>query len=136
MRRSPGGSIPRSRRSRPDEPPSSATVTTAVGSSPSCRSALRVTARPCPPPMAVTRGAPLTGGSLPLYVSVGDVDAVAFSAQPGRQLLGEGDAAVLAAGAADRDGQVLLAFLDEPGQADVEQVADLLHVAGGVLLGE
>ena len=57
IRRSPGGSRPSSRRSRPDEPPSSATVTTAVTwsatpRSASIRSADSVACRPWPPPRA------------------------------------------------------------------------------------
>ena len=53
IRRSPGGSTPNSERSRPDEPPSSATVTTAVRSTGSRRRADRDAYRPCPPPSAV-----------------------------------------------------------------------------------
>jgi len=43
-----------SSRSRPDEPPSSATDTMAVTRSVYVRTARRVAARPCPPPMATT----------------------------------------------------------------------------------
>ena len=50
IRRSPGGSTPSSSRSRPDEPPSSATVTTAVTWSVTWRRAVSVAARPWPPP--------------------------------------------------------------------------------------
>src|SRR6266511_4040291 len=54
-RRSPGGSTPRSSRSRPLDPPSSATVTTAVTSSPGiCRRARSDADSPCPPPKATT----------------------------------------------------------------------------------
>src|SRR5699024_4623264 len=51
IRRSPGGMISSSRRKRPEEPPSSATVTMAeilVGSH--CREASKFWNRPCPPP--------------------------------------------------------------------------------------
>jgi hypothetical protein len=43
---------------------------------------------------------------------------------------------VPAPGAADGHREVLLALLDEAGQGDLEQLAQPLHVAGGVLLGE
>ena len=57
MRRSPGGTIPgTSRRNRPDEPPSSATVTTAVMSASSRPSAESMACKPWPPPRATTRG--------------------------------------------------------------------------------
>ena len=55
-RRSPGGSTPNSRRSRPDEPPLSATVTTAVRSVDDVAQRRQATpTRPCPPPSATTR---------------------------------------------------------------------------------
>ena len=60
IRRSPGGSRPSSRRSRPDDPPSSATVTTAVTSVVSRRSAVSVACRPCPPPERDRLGSTLT----------------------------------------------------------------------------
>ena len=56
IRRSPGGSTPSSRRSRPLEPPSSATVTTAVSWSVTRRSADSEAASPWPPPSATTSG--------------------------------------------------------------------------------
>src|SRR5690606_27186604 len=52
LRRSPGGSTPRSRRSRPLDPPSSATVTAAVTSVVPRRSADSDAYSPCPPPNA------------------------------------------------------------------------------------
>jgi len=55
MRRSPGGGVPNSSRRRPLEPPSSATVTMAVMSSVTRRSADSEAARPWPPPSATTR---------------------------------------------------------------------------------
>ena len=54
MRKSPGGSIGNSSRSRPLEPPLSATVTIAVISEVRLRSAVKVAANPCPPPRATT----------------------------------------------------------------------------------
>src|SRR5690349_9069241 len=54
IRRSPGGSTPNSRRSRPLDPPSSATVTIAVSSRVTRRSADSEAYRPCPPPSATT----------------------------------------------------------------------------------
>src|SRR5690625_3343100 len=56
MRRSPGGSTPNSPRNRPEEPPSSATVTTAVRSSETWRSAWRDAKSPWPPPSATMEG--------------------------------------------------------------------------------
>ena len=56
IRRSPGGSTANSSRKRPDDPPSSATVTTAVTRSVSSLRAERDDARPCPPPRATTLG--------------------------------------------------------------------------------
>lgn len=53
-----GGRTPSSSRSRPLEPPSSATVTTAVRSPVIRRSAVRDAERPMPPPRATTLGCP------------------------------------------------------------------------------
>src|SRR5689334_2144313 len=64
IRRSPGGRTPKSRRSRPLEPPLSATVTIAVRLSVTCRNAASEAARPCPPPSATALG-PATRCSLP-----------------------------------------------------------------------
>ena len=82
IRRSPGGSTPNSPRSRPDEPPLSATVTTAVTwsrvrSSWSRRSALSEAWRPCPPPRA-TADCAVGRTSLPPEVAVGGADVVAL----------------------------------------------------------
>jgi hypothetical protein len=52
LRTSPGGTIPSCRRSRPEEPPSSAMAMIAVGRAPASRKADSVAARPRPPPMA------------------------------------------------------------------------------------
>src|SRR5699024_8927516 len=54
IRRSPGGSTPSSSRRRPLDPPSSATVTTAVTSVVTLRNADREACKPCPPPRATT----------------------------------------------------------------------------------
>ena len=54
IRRSPGGSTPNSWRSRPEDPPSSATVTIAVTSGVTRRRADSDAASPCPPPSATT----------------------------------------------------------------------------------
>ena len=56
IRRSPGGRQFSSARSRPEDPPSSATVTIAVSWSVTRRSADSDAARPWPPPNATTRG--------------------------------------------------------------------------------
>src|SRR6266487_3740511 len=121
MRRSPGGGMPRSRRSRPDDPPS-AMVTTAAGSAPSCRRAPRLTDRPCPPPSATGR---FTGAlpleSLTLHIAMRHVHAEAPLPQPAAQLVREHHAAVPAAGAADRHGEVVLALAHVAGQGDLQQ---------------
>src|SRR5690606_22334417 len=109
IRRSPGGSTPNSRRSRPEEPPLSATVTTPVRSAVTRRSAERVTESPCPPPNATTgtsrRGprAEASGraGSLTPEVTVAGAGIEAEGQEPLGDLLAHRDAAVLATRAAD-----------------------------------
>ena len=56
LRRSPGGITPSSRRSRPDDPPSSATVTIAVRLSVYSFSPRSSTESPVPPPRQTIRG--------------------------------------------------------------------------------
>ena len=56
IRRSPGGRQSSSSRSRPEDPPSSATVTIAVRWSVTRRKAVNDAASPCPPPKATTFG--------------------------------------------------------------------------------
>ena len=56
IRMSPIGGMPISVRSLPDEPPSSATVTTAVMLLVTCFSPRSSTDKPVPPPMATMRG--------------------------------------------------------------------------------
>ncbi|CAB4997792.1 unannotated protein [freshwater metagenome] len=56
IRKSPGGKMGNSSRSRPLDPPLSATVTIAVISLVTLRSAASVAAKPCPPPSATTFG--------------------------------------------------------------------------------
>ena len=56
IRRSPGGRTPYSSRRRPEDPPSSATVTMAVSSEVSSRRADSEADSPCPPPRATTDG--------------------------------------------------------------------------------
>ena len=56
MRKSPGGSELNSARNRPEEPPLSATVTTAVTCVVRVRIAAKVAASPCPPPKQTTFG--------------------------------------------------------------------------------
>ena len=107
IRRSPGGSTPNSPRSRPDEPPLSATVTTAVE-----RRRIDVAqrrqrgGRPWPPPRATTgrrRSPPARHAhSRPRSRWTARASMPAL-AQPAGDLLGHRDAAVLAAGAADGD---------------------------------
>ena len=56
LRMSPGGGIPRSWRSTPDPPPSSATVTMAERFSVYCFSPRSMVDKPWPPPMTATLG--------------------------------------------------------------------------------
>ena len=115
IRRSPGGSTPSSRRSRPLEPPSSATVTTAVSRSVTRRSADSDAASPCPPPSATTRGRVRErvrdghAHSRPRSRWTTAVSTPWVVSRRG-ELLGHRDDAVLAAGAADRDRDVPLAL--------------------------
>src|SRR3954464_4527938 len=107
IRRSPGGSTPNSPRSRPDEPPLSATATAAVRSSTpssptSSRSADSEACSPWPPPKATTATArSLIGASLPAQVAVVGARLDVAVLQAADDLLGDGHAAVLPTGAAD-----------------------------------
>ena len=132
IRRSPGGRMPNSCRSRPEDPPSSATVTIAVTSGVTRRSADSDAASPCPPPSATTFSGPAGLGepavrqahSRPRSRWDTDTSCPArpgYPGDPGGELLGDGDRAVLAAGAADGDRDVALALALEPGQRRVEQ---------------
>src|SRR5262249_20397741 len=121
IRRSPGGSTPKSRRSMPLDPPLSATVTIAVSWRGPRRPADREGDSPGPPPAAATRGfSGRTAGTTPVLltpkVTVHYLDAQAGLLQPPGDLLGHRHAAVLAAGAADREGHVLLPLALVPGQ--------------------
>ena len=129
MRRSPGGSTPSSSRSRPLEPPSSATVTTAVRSPVTRRSAERggqalpaaqrdhlgLGAAPAaaagagraPGPRRRRTRSP--GHSRPMSRWTTTV-STPVGGEPGGELLGHGHGAVLAAGAAHREGHVPLAL--------------------------
>src|SRR3954464_12829362 len=127
-RRSPGGRPPRSARSRPLDPPSSPTVTTAVMSrsaqSPrAIRSARNDADRPCPPPNATTRTVirPLRARSFAPQIAMLGGSRQPYLPQPAGQLLGDGHAAVLATGTADRHGHVALALPLEPGRGRVDQ---------------
>src|SRR5690348_1430277 len=119
MRRSPGGSTPYSRRSRPLEPPSSATVTIAVRSLVTRRSADSEACRPCPPPSATTRR---RAGLLTPEITMRDLNARPRPGQPGGELLGDRDAAVLPARAADRHGHEQLAAALVAAQRDLQHV--------------
>src|SRR6476469_292248 len=135
IRRSPGGSTPNSPRSRPDDPPLSATVTTAVRSSivrSSCsrRSADNVAKSPCPPPRATAACAVPRATSLPAEVAVGGADGVAGLAHPRGDRLRHGDAAVLAARAADGDLHEALA-LDQVALGDGAEHREVLLEEGG-----
>ena len=116
----------------PDEPPLSATVTTAVRSSTDAGAArTREAASPWPPPSATA----LTSSSRSLTRAPGRGGRRAASTPTSRSrrgdLLGHRDAAVLAAGAADRDGHEALA-LAEVAAADVADERDeALQELGG-----
>src|SRR6476619_6975607 len=117
-RRSPGGRQPNSLRSRPDEPPSSATVPIAVRSSTTRRRADRLAASPCPPPKATTRGPSRSATSLTAEVPVSGTRVETAVEEPPNDLLGHGHAAVLATGAPERDRHEPLALAEVAG-ADV-----------------
>src|SRR5439155_7116633 len=130
-RMSPGGDTPRSRRNRPDEPPSSATLTTAVISPAYWRTARSAVANPCPPPSATTRGRSAT-----FDVTVVDVGRDAVQLQPARELVGDHNAAVSAAGAPDADREVRLALPLVRGQQQREQPIELVEERAGLRLAE
>ena len=108
----PGGTIPRSARSRPLDPPSSATDTTAVMSP--AYGTRRPQGRRQPVPAADARDR--ASGPRRRAASLGDVPVRSPSArapqvaEPLGDLLGDRDRAVATAGAAERDGQVRLAL--------------------------
>src|SRR3954454_3693536 len=139
---------------RPEEPPSSATVTTAVRWRVIRRQARSAAARPCPPPKATTRGGGGevgTGGSGPstrrtspptarlllaAEVAVAGHRGHALGGQPAGELLGDGDAAVLPAGAADGEGQIALALAAVPGHQHPQHVGVAVEELRRVVLAE
>src|SRR4051812_13935622 len=137
IRRSPGGRTPNSERSRPDDPPSSATVTTAVRSTGSRRRADSDACNPCPPPSAVARRAsPWVNGvtSLPPEVAMHRHDVVPRLAELTRDLLRHRDAAVLAAGAADGHRHEALALAEVTRDHAAQQLdVGVDELAGAVL---
>src|SRR5215468_9742578 len=141
IRRSPGGSTPKSRRSTPLDPPSSATVTIAVSWRVTRRSADREANSPWPPPSAATRGfSGRTAGTTPVLltskVTVHYLDAQAGLLQPPGDQLGHRHAAVLAAGAADREGHVLLPLTLVTGQDHPQRGEVGVEEVGGAQLAE
>src|SRR5262249_3914023 len=143
IRRSPGGSTPYSRRSLPLDPPSSATVTMAVRSLVTRRSADNDAYRPWPPPSATTRrlaGRPVrpaaclppgSSGLLTSEVAVCHLDRGKRAGEPGGDLVGDHHAAVLSAGAADSERDEVLAAALEARQRDVQGT----HICAEELLG-
>src|SRR4029079_3321251 len=127
------GSTPNSRRSRPDEPPLSATVTTAVRFPTTRRRAANSADSPCPSPRAtpltpLDRTAGSTGGtSLPPEVTVHRPGVDADTGETRRDLLGHRDAAVLAPGAADGDRHEALALAEVAGGDRLEERDVLLE---------
>src|SRR3954451_15097128 len=128
LRRSPGAGTPRSRRSRPDDPPSSATVTIAVIEAAYSRAARNVTASPCPPPNATTFALASRAPSDGTFdVPVVHRGAAALAVQALRELLRDHDAAVTPAGAPERDGEVRLALALVAGKQQSEQPVELVE---------
>ena len=98
-------------RSRPDEPPSSATVTTAVSRSTTWRSADSEACRPWPPPSATTTCGWARGDLTPARGRGGWWPRRSRRRPAAGEIsCGHRHAAVLAAGAADRDGHEPLAL--------------------------
>src|ERR1035437_8119104 len=115
-RRPPGGSPRKPRPGRPLAPPSSATVTIAVRSPVTPRSALSEAASPCPPPSSTVFRL-VTRCSLPTKVPVHHLHIRPGNVRDARrQLVGDSHAAVLAASAAHREGHEPLAFALVAGQ--------------------
>src|SRR5208282_409215 len=136
--RSPGGRTPKSRRSRPLDPPSSATVTIAMSSSVTLRNADSDAASPCPPPSA-TALRPVTRCSLPPQIPVHHLHVRARSQStrdPCRQFVGDRHAPVLAAGAAHREGDEPLALMFVAGQHHMEQLRVMTQELLGARLGK
>ena len=82
LRRSPGGGMPMSRRSRPELPPSSAMVTTAVRLLVCDLRPRSRAARPLPPPTATTRGP--RASRLAARISLADSGVVLWKSQTRR----------------------------------------------------
>src|SRR5436190_4900175 len=131
LRRSPGGSRPSSRRSRPDDPPSSATVTIAVTSGVTRRTADNVACSPWPPPRATAR----TLFTTKVAVHHLHGHTVLFGQTLG-ELDGQRHAAVLAAGAADGQRQVPLALALVAGADQPQQLVVAVEELLGALLRE
>src|SRR6266568_3412629 len=139
IRRSPGGRTPKSRRSRPLDPPSSATVTIAVRSSVTRRRADSDAARPCPPPSATALG-PVPNCLLPTkipvhYLHVRSALGGQQRRDPGRELGSDGHAPVLAAGAAHGEGDEPLALALVARQHHPQQLCVKLQELRGAGLG-
>ena len=62
------------------------------------------------------------------HVAVGDFDAVAFVGEASFDFFCDEDAAVLAAGAAEGDGEVALALVDVMGQEEEEQLSGFVEL--------
>src|SRR5918996_2230258 len=123
FRMSPGGGTPSSRTSRPDEPPSSATVTTAAISSAYSRAARNDSASPCPPPIPTTLMGPSLGW-LAVDVAVDHLGREPLVHDEGADLLRQRDGAMSPPGAADRHSQVMTSLALVAGEQDGEQVLD------------
>src|SRR5665811_16152 len=144
---SPGGGTPSPAVSRPDDPPSSATVTMAVISEAYDSTASRAAASPCPPPIATTRGpvgsSPSSCSSSAVSrsetlnsagcIAMADHGVDPLGLQPCSERLDECNRAVVSAGAPDGDGEIRLALGLEAGDEELEHVFDLFEEGVGLL---
>src|SRR5207237_8188968 len=108
-----GAATPEARRSRPDDPPSSAPRTTAVIDPAYRRTAWSASASPCPPPRATTLrsrslSAPFSGGTVD--VPVVNRGAMTETPEALPELLADHDAAMPPTCAPEPDRQLRLSF--------------------------
>src|SRR5207247_5471430 len=130
IRRSPGARTPSHSRRTPDEPPSSATVTTAVTSPVICRTAERAADKPWPPPMQTIRGSGMRRSGLPLAavdVAMLDGDGQSAAAEHPGDLVADHDGPMAAAGTPDRDGEVALSFGQVAGDEHLEHLVEAIE---------
>src|ERR1051326_8670036 len=137
MRKSPGGAMPSSSRSTPEDPPSSATGTTAVTLRLSCREAPSAAERPWPPPMQTMRGSVMNVRSVPsapldIPVLHGDIESVL--AEHRCDPFADHDRPVVTSGASHADREIPLALRQIPGDEHVEEIVEPVHELVGLRL--